>query len=256
MQGGPGPLARSMALFPPRQTDSPIRDSPVPSPDELTASADKSLRFAIGERVECMTTCIGHLTRTSQASSWQPGVVVRHWYWQGGNPMPYQVSLDNGALVYVPNDTAKVIRALPADDCRNKRSYRDGKNAPALTDRQNRETEAALEAMEEASDVSERGAEPCRNPHFYYQTSLLVPCDRIDALWSTPQRAPTGVLEGGCICRFCRWWRLRDSALAVAQKRREDEEREARRARRRRRRRRRRPRRRRGSSGRARSSRR
>ena len=229
MQGGPGPLARSMALFPPRQTDSPIRDSPVPSPDELTASADKSLRFSIGERVECMTTCIGHLTRTSHVSTWQPGVVVRHWYWQGGNPMPYQVSLDNGALVYVPNDTAKVIRALPAEECRNKRLYREGKNDRALTDRQHDEAEATLEAIEEASDVSERGAEPCRNPQFH--PHILEPEDRFDALWTTPKAAPAAVLQGGCICRHCRWWRLRDSALAVAQKRREDEEREARRAR-------------------------
>ena len=110
--------------------------------------------------------------------------------------MPYQVSLDNGCLVYVPNDTAKVIRALSAEECRNKRLYRDGKNDRALTDRQHREAEEALEAMEEASDVSERGAEPCRNPPFYPQTRLLRPGDRIDARWSTPQRAPTGVLEG------------------------------------------------------------
>ena len=229
MQGGPGPLARSMALFPPRQTDSPIRDSPVPSPDELTASADKSLRFAIGERVQALSNSIGHLTRTSSEPTWQPGVVVRHWYWQGGAPMPYQVSLDNGSLVYAPNDSPKVIRALPAEECRNKRSYREGKNTPALTDRQHEEAEAVLEATEEAYDVSERGAEPCLNPQF--QSLHLTPESRFHALWSTPKAAPAVVLQGGCICRHCRWWRLRDSALAVAQKRRDEEEAAARAAR-------------------------
>ena len=142
--------------------------------------------------------------------------------------MPYQVSLDNGALVYAPHDSPKVIRALPAEECRNKRKYREGTNSPALTDRQHDEAEAALEAMEEAYGVSERGTEPCANPQFC--SHLLTPESRFDVLWTTPKAAPAVVLQGGCICRHCRWWRLRDSALAVAQKRREDEEREARRA--------------------------
>ena len=61
-------------------------------------------RFAVGTRVEC------------DIGTWAPGIVIKHWYWELefelGNPAPYQVALDDGELIYAPDDTNRVIRAL------------------------------------------------------------------------------------------------------------------------------------------------
>ena len=52
-------------------------------------------------------------------------------------------------------------------------------------------------------DLSERGAEPCRNPQFH--PHILEPEDRFDALWTTPKAAPAAVLTPpGLVILFIR----------------------------------------------------
>ncbi len=66
-----------------------------------------ALRFAVGARVEC---------RISD-DTWVPGrVVALHYQEPGMGPTtfaPYQVELDDGRLIYAPEDDDKCIRAAP-----------------------------------------------------------------------------------------------------------------------------------------------
>jgi G3E family GTPase len=63
----------------------------------------KAMRFAIGDRVSCNT-----------GGGWQPGVVAslmyRDEYMPPGMVAPYQVKLDNGDLIYAPQDSDELIR--------------------------------------------------------------------------------------------------------------------------------------------------
>ena len=63
----------------------------------------KAMRFAIGDRVSCNT-----------GGGWQPGAVAslmyRDEYMPPGMVAPYQVKLDNGGLIYAPQDTDELIR--------------------------------------------------------------------------------------------------------------------------------------------------
>ena len=62
-----------------------------------------AMRFAIGDRVSCNT-----------GGGWQPGAVAslmyRDEYMPPGMVAPYQVKLDNGGLIYAPQDTDELIR--------------------------------------------------------------------------------------------------------------------------------------------------
>jgi len=64
---------------------------------------EKPLRFAIGDQVLCNTS-----------SGWEPGTVVDHWYTQEGFPpnfyAPYQVQLNDGTLIFVPEDLPQLCR--------------------------------------------------------------------------------------------------------------------------------------------------
>ena len=70
-----------------------------PPPDDVT------LRFELGARVECK---VGK-------KEWAPGAVTMHWFRQGDWPpgmfAPYQVQLDDGRLIFAPDDANKCIRA-------------------------------------------------------------------------------------------------------------------------------------------------
>jgi ankyrin repeat protein len=61
------------------------------------------LRFPIGGKVLCQTS-----------NGWEPGTVVDHWYTQEGFPpnffAPYQVQLDDGTLIFVPEDIPQLCR--------------------------------------------------------------------------------------------------------------------------------------------------
>ena len=61
-----------------------------------------TLRFAVGDRVLC------------QCGTWEPGTIVKLFYKQRDFPpgkcAPYQVKLDDGDLIFAPEDTDGVIK--------------------------------------------------------------------------------------------------------------------------------------------------
>jgi hypothetical protein len=65
---------------------------------------DVVLRFAVGTRVECK---VG-------TKQWAVGGVTKHWFRQGDWPpgvfAPYQVQLDDGRLIFAPDDANRCIR--------------------------------------------------------------------------------------------------------------------------------------------------
>ena len=65
---------------------------------------DVVLRFAVGTRVECK---VG-------TKQWAVGYVTKHWFRQGDWPpgvfAPYQVQLDDGRLIFAPDDANRCIR--------------------------------------------------------------------------------------------------------------------------------------------------
>ena len=63
---------------------------------------EDSLRFGVGDRVEC----------SLGGDGWCTGTVIKLWYVEGdyNEPNPYQVLLDDGSLIYAPEDTRKCIR--------------------------------------------------------------------------------------------------------------------------------------------------
>lgn len=71
---------------------------------------DQSLRFAIGDRVECR---IGQ----DIVTGWASGTVLSLWHreksWPAGTVAPYQVQLDNGSFIFAPRDLVQIIRELP-----------------------------------------------------------------------------------------------------------------------------------------------
>merc|ERR1712216_43329 len=62
-----------------------------------------ALRFAVGTKVECRT-----------GNGWQKGVVVKLLYREAGmaSVAPYQVKLDSGPLIYVPQDVEQLCRKV------------------------------------------------------------------------------------------------------------------------------------------------
>mmetsp|Transcript_18311 Transcript_18311/g.18388 ORF Transcript_18311/g.18388 Transcript_18311/m.18388 type:complete len:202 (-) Transcript_18311:94-699(-) len=67
------------------------------------------LRFEVNTRVECR---IG----PNPLRDWAPGTVVAQYYseagWPAGACAPYQIQLDDGRLIYAPQDNDNVIRLL------------------------------------------------------------------------------------------------------------------------------------------------
>ena len=63
----------------------------------------KNLRFGVGDSVACNT-----------GGSFQKGTVISQMYREEGMPpgmvAPYQVKLDNGSLIYVPEDTEGFVK--------------------------------------------------------------------------------------------------------------------------------------------------
>mmetsp|Transcript_10541 Transcript_10541/g.31875 ORF Transcript_10541/g.31875 Transcript_10541/m.31875 type:complete len:184 (+) Transcript_10541:112-663(+) len=74
-------------------------------PPEPEPPTDVVLRFPVGARVEA---CCG-------PQQWKPGRVVQHWYRQVDFPReffaPYQLQLDDGGLIFAPEDSDKCVRA-------------------------------------------------------------------------------------------------------------------------------------------------
>ncbi|CAK0835505.1 unnamed protein product [Prorocentrum cordatum] len=68
-----------------------------------TGGKGRPLRFPIGTQVLCQT-----------GEGWQLGTIVDHWYTQKGFPAgffaPYQVRLDSGTLIFVPEDIPELCR--------------------------------------------------------------------------------------------------------------------------------------------------
>ena len=69
-------------------------------------SSRVSLRFAVGARVEC-----------ARGDTWAPGRVIKLHYheasFEPGFFAPYQIELDDGELIYAPEDDDGCIRAAP-----------------------------------------------------------------------------------------------------------------------------------------------
>ena len=64
------------------------------------------LRFKVGTRVEC---CMG-------TNQWEPGTVIKLWYFtQGSHVAPYQVELDEGNLIFAPEDSDRCVRRAPSE---------------------------------------------------------------------------------------------------------------------------------------------
>ena len=73
------------------------------SSDELRKKKVKNLRFGVGDSVACNT-----------GGSFQKGTVISLMYREEGMPpgmvAPYQVKLDNGSLIYAPEDNDQFVR--------------------------------------------------------------------------------------------------------------------------------------------------
>ena len=66
---------------------------------EVLRSRETPLRFKVGDRVKC---CVDE-------GRWASGTVIKLWWWQGFYA-PYQVELDEGRLVFAPEDSDRCIR--------------------------------------------------------------------------------------------------------------------------------------------------
>lgn len=71
---------------------------------KLTDAETTQLRFPVGTRVEC------------NCGQWKAGTIVKHFYTQSsfaeGMCVPYQVKLDDGKLIFAPQDKDGVVRLL------------------------------------------------------------------------------------------------------------------------------------------------
>ena len=67
------------------------------------------LRFKVGSRVEC---CVG-------TNHWESGTVIKLWYTEEdfaqGFYAPYQVELDDGNLIFAPEDSDECVRRAPPE---------------------------------------------------------------------------------------------------------------------------------------------
>jgi len=75
--------------------------------EEFIKKELESLRFAVGDRVEC-----------NAQDGWQSGTISKLFYRNEGMPpgfvAPYQIELDDGVFIYAPMDDDRVIKAAPS----------------------------------------------------------------------------------------------------------------------------------------------
>ena len=114
------PLNMSMHAFlrqgraPPRRlTFTTLRSTTAVLPLAEADVATKMLRFTVGTRVEC--NCPSDYDSASpDDSNWEPGTVVKLFYrephFPAGFVAPYQIKLDDGTLIYAPDDQDGTIR--------------------------------------------------------------------------------------------------------------------------------------------------
>ena len=71
---------------------------------KLVDAETMTLRFPVGTRVEC------------NCGQWKAGTITKHFYTQSsftaGMCVPYQVKLDDGKLIFAPQDKDGVVRLL------------------------------------------------------------------------------------------------------------------------------------------------
>ena len=46
-------------------------------------------------------------------NQWEPGTVIKLWYFTQGSHAPYQVELDEGNLIFAPEDSDWCVRRAP-----------------------------------------------------------------------------------------------------------------------------------------------
>jgi len=70
---------------------------------EGDGSGTAFLRFGVGHRVKCQT----------KPGTWAVGTVTKSWHtetqWPEGTKVPYQVKLDNGAMIFAPMDDDRCL---------------------------------------------------------------------------------------------------------------------------------------------------
>ncbi len=83
---------------------------PLDEDYELDEDNMPQLRFGLGQRVECR---IG----PDAVTGWASGTVTQLWYreanWPPGSFAPYQIQLDDGRMIFAPQDVEQVIRSGP-----------------------------------------------------------------------------------------------------------------------------------------------
>merc|ERR1712087_654559 len=79
------------------------RQSKLVFDDKARAAMIQKLRFAVGTKVECKT-----------GNGWEKGEVIKLLYKESGmqSVAPYQVRLDQGALIFVPVDDDRLCRKV------------------------------------------------------------------------------------------------------------------------------------------------
>ena len=74
------------------------------------AKKESTPRFAIGDRVRCKTS----------STKWDAGGITQLSYrendWPQDTVVPYQIQLDNGRLIYCPDDSESLIQAAGEED--------------------------------------------------------------------------------------------------------------------------------------------
>ena len=76
---------------------------------EVLRASETPLRFKVGSRVKC---CVDE-------GRWASGTVIRLWYTEDGFAegyyAPYQVELDEGNLIFAPEDSDRCVRRAPSE---------------------------------------------------------------------------------------------------------------------------------------------
>ena len=77
---------------------------------EVLRSRETPLRFKVGDRVKC---CGG-------PNHWESGTIIKLWYTEDsfaqGSYAPYQAELDEGRLIFTPEDSDRCVRREAAPE--------------------------------------------------------------------------------------------------------------------------------------------